>query len=89
MERFWYLVVPITITILINKKMTIIRIDRTTGRDIDIEGLHIPAGTVVNIPVYALHYDEKVWPEPEKFDPERYMYEPYICGLQMFHIHYN
>ena len=79
MKRFCYKpVFSITVTILINKKMTIIRIDRTTGWDIDIEGLHIPAGTVVNIPVYALHYDEKVWPEPEKFDPERYESYNYV-----------
>ena len=48
------------------------RFDRRAARDIDINGLHIPAGTVINVPIYAIHHDPDVWPEPEKFKPERY-----------------
>lgn len=32
----------------------------------------LPSGTKVYIPAYAIHHDEKVWPDPEIFDPERF-----------------
>jgi cytochrome P450 len=29
-------------------------------------------GYTVSIPTYALHHMEEYYPDPEKFDPERY-----------------
>ena len=45
---------------------------RECSEDYDLNGIHIPAGTEVFIPIYALHHDPDAWPDPEKFDPERF-----------------
>lgn len=29
-------------------------------------------GTEVFVPIYALQRDEKYWPDPDKYDPERF-----------------
>ena len=31
----------------------------------------IPKGTVWGACIWALHHDPKIYPDPEKFDPER------------------
>ena len=47
-------------------------LNRECHKDFDLNGIHIPAGTEVVIPVYALHHDPDAWEDPEKFDPERF-----------------
>ena len=38
----------------------------------EIGGYTIPEGQVINTGIWAIHHDEKYWPDPEKFDPDRY-----------------
>lgn len=47
-------------------------VTRTCEKDYDWNGLKIPAGMSIKIPVYQLHHDRNLWHEPEKFDPERF-----------------
>ena len=48
------------------------RVDRVAERDTKIKDLEIPKGMIVAVPVYAIHHDPKIWPEPEKFNPYRF-----------------
>jgi cytochrome P450 len=37
------------------------------------DGHHIRQGTTVLVPVHAVHHDERWWPDPETFDPTRFL----------------
>jgi cytochrome P450 len=39
----------------------------------DIDGHHIRQGTTVLVPVHEIHHDERWWPDPEVFDPTRFV----------------
>ncbi|MFP1680439.1 cytochrome P450 [Alloalcanivorax sp. C16-2] len=45
---------------------------RRTVRDAEYQGHYIPAGTFVTVAPYFTHYMEEYWPDPERFDPERF-----------------
>jgi len=44
--------------------------------DDEFEGYYIPAQSVVVVNEHALHYDPNVFPDPEKFDPSRFLSFP-------------
>ncbi|XP_043397566.1 thromboxane-A synthase isoform X3 [Chelonia mydas] len=51
------------------------RFTRETSKDCVVMGQHIPAGAIIEIAVGPLHYNPELWPEPEKFIPERFTAE--------------
>lgn len=68
-------------------------IGRRLTEDTMISGVSIPQGTNIMIPIYAIHRDADVYPDPEKFDPERfspdaitgrnpYSYIPFSAGAR-------
>jgi cytochrome P450 len=48
-------------------------ISRWAIRRDEIDGVKLPAGTVAIILPYLIHRDPQIWPNPEGFDPERFM----------------
>ena len=51
---------------------TLAQVNRECSEDYDLNGIHIPVGTEILIPIYFLHHDPDAWMDPEKFDPERF-----------------
>uniref|UniRef100_A0A3Q2QMR1 unspecific monooxygenase n=1 Tax=Fundulus heteroclitus TaxID=8078 RepID=A0A3Q2QMR1_FUNHE len=51
------------------------RLERTAKETVKVKGITIPKNMVVMIPVYALHRDPELWPDPEEFKPDRFSKE--------------
>lgn len=58
----------------------VVRVDRQvseeSGFSFDcppIGRIHMPRGSAVIVPIYAMHHSEEFFPHPENFDPERFM----------------
>ncbi|XP_045447728.1 cytochrome P450 4V2-like [Melitaea cinxia] len=49
-------------------------ISRYIKKEIVLGGYKIPAGTQASIMIYDLHHREDIYPEPEKFIPERFLH---------------
>lgn len=45
---------------------------RICDQDYEYNGVRILKGMNVSVPTLDVHYDPALWPEPEKFDPERF-----------------
>lgn len=45
---------------------------RRVVEDRALEGWAVEAGTVLCIPTHTLHRNPRLWPDPERFDPERF-----------------
>ncbi|KAJ3657063.1 hypothetical protein Zmor_016095 [Zophobas morio] len=46
---------------------------RFTDEDIKCDSYVFPAGSNILVPIILLHRDPDVWPEPEKFNPDRFL----------------
>ena len=46
---------------------------RLAVHDVTVGDMHIPKGTTAMVNMWAITHDEKVWAEPEKFNPERFV----------------
>lgn len=47
-------------------------IRREAQHDFDLDGCHIPQGTVITMSPYLMHRKPEYYPNPEQFDPERF-----------------
>jgi cytochrome P450 len=45
---------------------------RRALRDVPLGGFTVPAGAVVALVPYVIHRDARFWPDPTRFDPERF-----------------
>ncbi|NXI36888.1 CP1B1 protein, partial [Galbula dea] len=50
-----------------------ITIPHATTDDVELEGFHIPKGTVVFINQWSVNHDSAKWPDPQHFDPARFL----------------
>lgn len=45
---------------------------RQAIEDVEIGGWRIPRGGVCRVMTYVVHHDERWWPDPQQFDPDRF-----------------
>ncbi|KHN70784.1 Cytochrome P450 3A12 [Toxocara canis] len=48
------------------------RMLRECNEDITIKNIRFEKGCAIVVPIYAVHYNSDYYPQPEKFDPERF-----------------
>ena len=45
---------------------------RRANKDTELMGYVVPRGSYVAVHMWGLHHLDEVWPDPERFDPERF-----------------
>ncbi|XP_072761631.1 cytochrome P450 4C1-like [Anoplolepis gracilipes] len=48
---------------------------RKTGEDVKLQSYIVPAKTILHLHVYGTHRDPNFWPNPDVFDPDRFLPE--------------
>jgi cytochrome P450 len=47
-------------------------VTRRANRETDLLGFRVPAGAYVAVHLWGVHHLPELWPDPERFDPERF-----------------
>nr|QQS74306.1 cytochrome P450 dependent monooxygenase [Piper nigrum] len=55
------------------KPIAPLAVPHKTLKETMLDGKRVAAGTTVVVNLYAVHYNPKLWPEPEQFRPERFV----------------
>lgn len=55
---------------------------RAAGRDVDIGGHHLKQGSLIVIPIFAIHRHRRLWADPGRFDPDRFRPEAETSHLR-------
>ncbi|XP_018393738.1 PREDICTED: uncharacterized protein LOC108772664 [Cyphomyrmex costatus] len=50
-------------------------ISRVSGEDVKLQSYLVPAGTILAIHIFGINRDPNFWPNPEVFDPDRFLPE--------------
>ncbi|XP_029157494.1 cytochrome P450 4C1-like [Nylanderia fulva] len=50
-------------------------ISRKTAEDVKLHSYVVPAGTILHLHIYGVHRDPNFWPNPDVFDPDRFLPE--------------
>ncbi|XP_035686681.1 cytochrome P450 2U1-like [Branchiostoma floridae] len=53
--------------------VTPMTIPHGTSNDTAFRGYNIPKNTSVTVNIWSVHHDPNLWPEPDKFDPTRFL----------------
>ncbi|XP_025267617.1 cytochrome P450 4C1 isoform X1 [Camponotus floridanus] len=48
---------------------------RNPGEDVKLQSYIVPSGTILYLNIYGVHRDPNFWPNPEVFDPDRFLPE--------------
>ncbi|HVX35126.1 MAG TPA: cytochrome P450 [Hyphomicrobium sp.] len=48
---------------------------RLSTEDIDLAGTRVPKGSLIVIPIFVLHRHRRLWDDPDRFDPDRFLPE--------------
>lgn len=45
---------------------------RIAKKDLELDGFKVAGGSLIFIPIYAVHRHRQLWEDPDRFDPERF-----------------
>lgn len=51
------------------------KVGRVLSEDVQLDEYKIPMGCMIGVHIYYLHRDERFFPDPEKFEPDRFLPE--------------